>query len=191
MSSFPMQRHPVTPAAAVGDVSVTVGATGTGLLSLCYRVCGEIAALRIPAASAPARTDGLWRHTCFEAFLRRVGQPDYQEWNFAPSGAWAAYRFEAYRCGMAPLADAGPPRLVTRTGEDTLEFEVTLTVCPLGVDATRGLEMALSAVIEDRDGQLSYWALRHGAGQPDFHHPRSFALALRPDASGGISITRI
>jgi hypothetical protein len=35
-------------------------------------------------------------------------------------------------------------------------------------------------VIETLDGSLSYWALRHPPGKPDFHHSESFALELEP-----------
>jgi len=41
-------------------------------------------------------------------------------------------------------------------------------------------KLGLSAVIEERNGRKSYWALRHPAGQPDFHHPDCFALELAP-----------
>jgi hypothetical protein len=37
----------------------------------------------------------------------------------------------------------------------------------------------VSAVVETLDGALSYWALRHPPGKPDFHHADSFALELR------------
>ena len=33
-------------------------------------------------------------------------------------------------------------------------------------------------VIEAADGSKSYWALAHGASQPDFHLRQSFALTL-------------
>jgi hypothetical protein len=33
-------------------------------------------------------------------------------------------------------------------------------------------------VIEEGDGVLSYWALRHPAARPDFHHPEGFALEI-------------
>ena len=36
----------------------------------------------------------------------------------------------------------------------------------------------LSAVIEEKDGTKSYWALAHGGGAPDFHAPACFALPL-------------
>jgi hypothetical protein len=38
--------------------------------------------------------------------------------------------------------------------------------------------LALAAVLEDRDGRLSYWALEHPSERPDFHHPNSFVLEL-------------
>lgn len=38
--------------------------------------------------------------------------------------------------------------------------------------------LGLSAVIEEKGGALSYWALRHAPGRPDFHHPRAFVRRL-------------
>jgi hypothetical protein len=40
------------------------------------------------------------------------------------------------------------------------------------------LRLGLSAVIEDDNGSLSYWALKHPSGKPDFHHPDAFALEI-------------
>jgi hypothetical protein len=40
------------------------------------------------------------------------------------------------------------------------------------------LRLALSAVIEEDGGMLSYWALKHPPGKPDFHHPDAFALEI-------------
>src|ERR1019366_4823177 len=42
----------------------------------------------------------------------------------------------------------------------------------------RHLRIALAAVIEDENGRLSYWGLRHPPGKPDFHHPNGFALEV-------------
>jgi hypothetical protein len=36
----------------------------------------------------------------------------------------------------------------------------------------------LSAVVEDRARVLSYWALKHPAEKPDFHHPDGRVIAL-------------
>jgi hypothetical protein len=70
----------------------------------------------VPAAVAAARTDELWRHTCFEAFVRTSPAPAYYEFNFAPSTQWAAYRFDI-RCNA--LNDLLPDR-------DTNFAEVTV-----------------------------------------------------------------
>lgn len=166
-------RHPDTPCAAVRAIDVVVGRNPDGLL-LRYTVTGAIAALRIPAVAAPRRADRLWEHTCLEAF---AGADDgsYREFNFSPSGAWAAYGFDRYRersgwtCPVDLRAD------VERT-DDRLELAIVLpaSALPSGGSST----LALSAVIESADGSLSYWALRHPAGRPDFHHRDGFALPL-------------
>jgi hypothetical protein len=38
--------------------------------------------------------------------------------------------------------------------------------------------MGISAILVERDGRKSYWALAHPPGEPDFHHPDCFALEL-------------
>jgi hypothetical protein len=35
-------------------------------------------------------------------------------------------------------------------------------------------------VIEETNGNKSYWALAHPAGKPDFHHADGFAYELSP-----------
>jgi len=45
------------------------------------------------------------------------------------------------------------------------------------------LRLALSAVVEVDDGSLSYWALRHPPGGPDFHHAEGFVLRLEGPAA--------
>ena len=60
-------------------------------LLLIYVVRGALNELRLPGrAAAPTRTDGLWQHTCFEAFVGTEGNSAYREFNFAPSADWAA-----------------------------------------------------------------------------------------------------
>ena len=51
-------------------------------------------AVRHPGGRTSRRAPtNLWQTTCFEAFLRAPGGEAYREWNFAPSGDWAAYDF--------------------------------------------------------------------------------------------------
>jgi hypothetical protein len=160
--------HPVTPCAAVESLTVAL----TGGLGIIYRLRGDLSALRIPAPSASVRTDELWRHTCFEAFVAGAGE-GYAEFNLSPSTAWAAYAFDAYREGMRPL-DTAPPAIMVERGPDELILVATIE---LPADATA---LALTAVIEDAAGALSYWSLAHPPGKPDFHHRDCFALKLPP-----------
>ena len=127
----------------------------------------------IPEADEPARADELWRTTCFEAFLREDGMETYREWNFAPSGEWAAYDFSAYRADMT-AADVAAPYV--RMEDNFTWWSLGATIA---VDSDRHWRLALSAVLEEKDGTKSYWALAHPPGdEPDFHHPDCFVAKL-------------
>lgn len=139
---------------------------------MCYVVSADVARLRIPPAARPARMDGLWRHTCFELFVAAKASTAYQEFNFSPSGDWAAYAFADYREAAEPL-ECAPPAIELRATGNALELEAALAYAPGGP-----VRVGLSAVIEDADGVLSYWALRHPSPRPDFHHAASFVLEI-------------
>lgn len=170
-------RHPETPCPALACVDVTVAQAADGGLTLCYRITGDIEQLRIPHPGTAGRVDGLWRHTCCEAFIGPSEGAAYREYNFSPSGDWAAYDFDGYRSGMRP-ALVSVPHITASVTSDRLEIDVHL---PADTLPTRsGLRLGLTAVIEERNGDISYWALRHPAGKPDFHHTDGFALSLEP-----------
>jgi hypothetical protein len=120
----------------------------SGALTVRFILDADFARLRIPRRRAPRFANGLWRHTCFEVFVARKGARAYREYNFSPSGEWAAYEFSSYRKRGAAKIVGGP------------------------------LRIGLCAVIEEKDGTLSYWALRHPRRKPDFHDRRGFALEL-------------
>jgi len=171
-----LHPHPDVPAPEGLRLAAEAVRTGAGALRLRYRLEGDLGGVRLPAPTAPERTDELWRATCFEAFVSG-GDGSYLELNFAPSTRWAAYRFERYRTGMQ-AADAGTPEVEVRPGPDALELSTFLHLGDLPPD--RPWRLGLSAVIETVDGRISYWALAHAPGKPDFHHPDSFALDLPP-----------
>jgi hypothetical protein len=161
----------------VRGISVIPLRTTGGALAIRYRLEADAKRLRVPWPTAPRRVDGLWRHTCFEAFVARAGKEAYHEFNFSPSGEWASYSFRRYREGGSNLAGDFNPNIRVRVNSDRLELsamipQVFLPSGPAGVP----LRIGLSAVTEDRDGSLSCWALRHPPGKPDFHHPDAFAL---------------
>lgn len=163
--------HPASPAGAARSIVVRLRREPQRL-ALCYRVSADVARLRIPPTGRAARVDGLWRHTCFELFVAVKGSTPYQEFNFSPSGDWAAYAFADYREGAGPL-ECAPPAIELRSSESALELGATLAYAPSGP-----VRVGLSAVVEDTEGLLSYWALHHPSLRPDFHHAASFVLEL-------------
>ncbi|MDP8915595.1 MAG: DOMON-like domain-containing protein [Pseudomonadota bacterium] len=176
--SWALQRHPESRGGADLAVEVELARPQPSSLRLRYAVLGQIAGLRLPPAAPPERTDGLWRSTCFEAFLRGP-HGGYFEFNFAPSSQWAAYAFQDYRAGMAPVEPFERPRMERRAQACRYELDVELALDRLlDRPGAAPWRVGLSAVLEDAAGGISYWALSHPPGKPDFHHPDSFALDL-------------
>lgn len=183
----PLLCHPATPCALDLRVSVALAVAGSeqgpGWL-LRYHLHGEVGGLRLPEPALPGPADGLWQHTCFEAFVARAGEAAYREFNFSPSGQWAAYRFSAERVRDLPAeARQAPvvPNLQLETTEHALTLLAWLPHHALPAPAAgQPLQLGLTAVLEDRLGRLSYWALRHPGARPDFHHRDGFALDLSP-----------
>jgi hypothetical protein len=193
MPEFPftsLLAHPSVSSGGVQRVAARAEILDPESLRFQYVLEADPLLVRIPSPIAEAgRTDGLWAHTCFEAFVGLPESPRYLELNFSPSGQWAAYRFESYRQGMAPALDTAPLLAVRRSAERLeLRAEVQLggslssRASRPGAAGNPRVRIALATVVEDREGRLSYWALRHPPGRPDFHHPESFSLALElPD----------
>lgn len=173
METFWLNCHPDTPAKTVRSLKASVERRGAQVWLRFDLLC-RLACLRLPVPAEPCRQNGLWQHTCFEAF---VGDGHYAEFNFSPSGEWAAYAFSGYREGMRELAVSCPPEIVLDAvrGRFTQEvlFDPGEASGPLG----------LCAVIEEMDGTKSYWALAHPPGKPDFHAPTCFAAMLAAPTS--------
>ena len=171
--------HPVTPPAdplfkvwAGVDHAASLAAVAT--TNIWFGVAAPAARFVVPEAAAePARADELWRTTCFEAFLRPLGEQSYAEWNFAPSGEWAAYDFSGYRENMLPAEVGSPPYI--RVEDNLTWWAVGATIA---VPADTNWELGLSAVLEEKDGTKSYWALAHPGEKPDFHDPGCFVARL-------------
>src|SRR5262249_21126714 len=144
-----------------------------------YVVTGDPDRLSLPPRGAPDRADELWRHTCFEAFLAGRGAATYFELNLAPSRRWAAYRFDGYRKGMQPAGGLEAPRIGLQRRPNGLELYAELDLGAMtDLPAHGPWRLGLSAVIEEADGRISYWALAHPSGKPDFHHADCFAAEL-------------
>lgn len=178
MVSATLTCHPATPAEGTRRIDTRVRLAQDGTLTFTYSVTCDGARVRLPAPVEPRRTDGLWEHTCFEAFIRARDR-GYFEVNWSPSGEWAVHRFDDYREGRAPVEIERPPNVELSPRAFGFELSATLSLSELPeLIGNSILAMALAAVIEDADGRRSYWALAHPAQRPDFHHPEGFVLEL-------------
>ena len=174
---FNLVPHPGAPPSEPLKVWVSVdhanslGATAS--TNIWFGVGAPIQRFVIPEAPEPARAEDLWQTTCFEAFLRIPGATAYREWNFAPSGEWAAYDFTSHREGRSD-ADVAPPYI--RVEDNLTWWGLGATIA---VDADAVWALGLSAILEETDGTKSYWALAHPPGdKPDFHAADCFAASL-------------
>lgn len=181
MPNVILNCHPAAPCTGFRRFEAGVEQLSSGELRFHYRIEGDLEGLSFPEQITARRRDELWRHTCCEAFLRADRQAGYYEYNFSPSTAWALYRFSAYRKGMAAVAVPRAPRIVAEFTRETFDLEAVVDLKPW-VRPNRMLFVGLCAVIETRDGALSYWAMRHPPGRPDFHRPDAWALELPPGA---------
>lgn len=160
-----------------------------GLLTVTYVVKGVVDQLRIPPDRAARGVDDLWEHTCFELFVGAKNDVEYYEFNFSPSGEWAAYEFSNYRDGGPLRADELDVKIAVQRRAETLELSAVVLLTDLpGIRLDVCLSLGLSAVIEDLNGSLSYWALKHPPGKPDFHHADSFTLQIEPVVVDGAAI---
>ena len=137
-----------------------------------FRIEGN-GSLVVPEFKGRGRQDELWKTTCFELFLRRA-DGSYREFNFSPSGRWAAYEFSGYRSGIVNYEPLAWPDISGDAGTD-------LHVAAIFFDAREVLgfeSAALTAVIEEEGGRFSYWSVAHAQERPDFHDPACFAVPL-------------
>jgi hypothetical protein len=174
-----LQAHSQSRSAAVDVIDVTLSWRQGQALMLAYHLRGRMNRLRIPPARAPRRADRLWEHTCCELFVAAKGSSAYYEFNFSPSSEWSVYAFRGYRDGGPAEGEELAPSISVSSAADRLELDATIHLDRLPVIRPgEPLRLGLSAVIEAGDGTLSYWALKHPAEKPDFHHSDSFALEL-------------
>jgi len=149
-----------------------------GRLEIRYDLQGSLETVLIAApAERPSRLDELWQSTCFELFLACPGQEPYWEFNLSPAGHWNVYRLDGYRRGLT--AEPAYQQLDLQVAQDHRELRLVLAAdLPPGLAADQPLQAAITAVIQQRSGLVSYWALSHGGPEADFHRRDGFLLSL-------------
>lgn len=172
--------HPATPAPVLRALDARATLDADGALTLAYRLWGDMARILVAPDRPATRTDLLWEHTCFEAFVGVPDQTAYREYNFSPSGNWAAYAFSDYRQRDERCVIDAAPRITTQRFAGRLEVAATIPAAALPPGAGE-LMIGLCAVVEASDvvdGCHSYWALAHPTERPDFHRRDAFTLRV-------------
>jgi hypothetical protein len=178
-SQVVLVAHPQTPAARPARLTADARRVSATVLRCDFVLQADLTRLALPAWRAGERRDELWRHTCFEVFVSAAEGSGYCEFNLYPGGDWAAYQFADYRRGMTPAPLRTAPAVQVDAHPGRLALSATLELDGLAaLGRAPQLRLALAAVLEDEQGALSYWALMHPPGRPDFHHRAGFALEL-------------
>ncbi|MEH2210263.1 DOMON-like domain-containing protein [Nostoc sp.] len=175
--TFSLQPFPSTE--SFPDLKITGNISrNANQLTICYNLGGNLKKITVASPSnAPSRKHELWEDTCFEFFLSIKDSARYWEFNLSPAGHWNVYRFDGYRQGMQE-----------ETAFEKLPFSVhnqaNALVLALDVDldkivlAEQAIEIGITTVIKNIDGNVSYWALTHKGDEADFHLRDSLIVKL-------------
>jgi hypothetical protein len=168
---------PFAPLASDWNISGEIS-RAADQLTINYRLAGDLGQILIPSiADAPRRRLELWEATCFEFFLAPVGEEYYWEFNLSPSSDWNIFRLDGYRQGLCnESAVTALPVVIKQTDRlMTLDLQFDLTKLAL---KNQSFDMAITTVIQDCNGNYSYWALQHTGQEADFHQRSDFLLKI-------------
>jgi hypothetical protein len=149
-----------------------------GWLEIIYNLRGDLASILLPSAvEIPIRQFALWEGTCLEFFLAPIGQSDYWEFNLSPSGNWQVFHLDDYRQGLRDEAAINYLPFTVQQTSDSLQLELSIDLTAL-VEPNTALQMGITAVIQTKDADYSYWAIQHSGTEADFHLRDSFKIRL-------------
>ena len=171
----PLVLHPSCDPGPIERVMAGIEATSEGCRAR-FRIEGDLPRVVLSPHAMAARTDGLWRTTCFEIFWQADGSDAYREFNLSPSSRWAAYQFDAHREGGrdAPVEALS---IASSASDRALSLE-----CSIAASLSLPASVALTAVIENVDGSIQFWAPSFADGKPDFHSARCRTIRLADPA---------
>lgn len=190
-----LQPHPITAGSSDRTLEVRLTPREHGV-ELRYLWSGPSAQIlwpdRVPHPDVRGeRRDYLWHHTCGEWFIGEVGSPGYIEFNFSPSGHWAAYRFADYRQSLGDLVwEGSPPEIEFSLEAQRAELRAWVPWAAFASfvsEPVREWQLGFTCVVERSESvlpagtasadTLEYWAVSHPRAQPEFHDRRGFSVS--------------
>ncbi|MBD2729890.1 DOMON-like domain-containing protein [Nostoc sp. FACHB-892] len=175
--TFSLQPFPSTKSLPNLKIAGNIARNGNKL-TICNMLGGDLKEIVIPPPSnTPSRKHELWQDTCFEFFLGIKDSARYWEFNLSPAGHWNVYRFDGYRQGMQEekAFTILPCNIQNQTNGLILVLDVDLDKI---ISVEQAIEVAITTVIKDKDGEITYWALTHQGAEADFHLRDSFIVEL-------------
>lgn len=147
-------------------------------LTITYALFGNLEAVVIATPSdIPERKHELWKETCFEFFVGIKNSERYWEFNLSPTGHWNVYRFEGYRQGMQEETAFTTVPFSIQNQSDNFALAVNVGLDQI-VSPEEAIEVSITAVIKQRDDEVTYWALTHQGAEADFHLRDSFIIDM-------------
>ncbi|MEP5939024.1 MAG: hypothetical protein ABJ239_11910 [Erythrobacter sp.] len=165
--------HPDCKAGPITGICASIQPSEAGCRAQFF-LNGDVSAIKVPVHLPSSRQDNLWKTTCFEIFWQPDGGSYYREFNLSPSSQWACYDFDDFR----------------RNSRDALVENIAIACAHssdalmLSADIASELplpgQIALNAIVEDKDGNIQFWALAFQEGKPEFHSETCRSLQMGP-----------
>lgn len=172
LQPFPSNK-PLPNLSIAGDI-----ARNSNKIAIRYEVTGELKEIAIaPPSNTPARQHQLWEETCFEFFLGIKNSQQYWEFNLSTAGDWNVYRFDGYRQGMQEEVAFNTLPFTFENQADRLTLSLDVDLDKI-IAEEQLLDVAITTVIKQINGEVSYWALTHLGAEADFHLRDSFVMEL-------------
>ena len=158
----PLMLHQTCDLGPIRAVTASLTATDVGCDAE-FRFEGDITRIKVPEPAPSVRTDNLWKTSCFEIFWQPIGGTWYREFNLSPSSRWAAYDFDSFREGMR---DAPVDAISVSCSHTDSELVLKASIAAELPDPA---QVALNGIVEDKAGNMQFWALAFPPGKPEFH----------------------
>ena len=149
------------------------------IINFRHELKSDIKKLDVPQiADKEARKDELWQTTCFELFIGIENSPRYWEFNISPSGDWNVYRFDDYRQRMQEESKVESLNIYIDRGFYDLLVGVDKFDLRNLTSENCNFNVSMTAVVKEKTGNISYWALKHCGEEADFHLRDSFVYNM-------------